>query len=504
MAQGQIQIQTQEQKQEQRLTVKMQKLLQAQLIELPLNEFIDRVNTEMNDNPALELEMPNEDAIADEAETALDMGSESHDDEDFDTSKELEERRSALDDALESIGRDDEDLPVYFGGNNSGEEKEEVVYGADISFYDRLKEQMSEFDMTEKQSAIMEYVIGSLDDDGLLRKKNDAISDELAIYHNIDATDNEIEDVISILHNFEPAGIGARDLRECLLIQIDRREQTKLTTLMRRVVTRYFDAFTKKRWDKIGASLSLTEMQSEELIRELRKLNPKPGSSLSETIGRNIQQITPDFIIDTHDDGNVTFALNIGEVPELQVSQSFIDTMKMYRDNREGMNRQMKEALLYSRNKVAAAQNFIDAMKVRRRTLITTMRAIINWQHRFFEDGDEASLRPMNLRDISEKTKLSISTISRVSNSKYAQTRWGTFPLRHFFSDGYVTDGGEELSTRSIKAALREIIADEDKKKPYNDDRLSELLAERGFPIARRTVTKYREQMGIPTSRLRK
>lgn len=243
----------------------------------------------------------------------------------------------------------------------------------------------------------------------------------------------------------DPPGIGARSLQECLLLQVKRRPDSRLKNLMLDVVERYFDEFTKKHWHRIRAALSLTEMQADVLMGELRKLNPKPGASMGETVGRNMQQITPDFIVDTHEDGSVTFSLNSGDVPELHVSQSFADTLREYQENKAGMSRQMKEALLYTKKKVEAAQGFIEAVKMRRRTLTLTMQAIIHWQHRFFEDGDEASLRPMILKDIAEKTGLDLSTISRVSNSKYAQTRWGTFPLRHFFSDSYVTESGEEL-----------------------------------------------------------
>ena len=277
-----------------------------------------------------------------------------------------------------------------------------------------------------------------------------------------------------------------------------------MKTLMARVVNDYFEAFTKKHWDKIQSALALNDEQAAALFHELRKLNPRPGASLGETVGRSLQQITPDFIVDTQDDGTVTFTLNNSEVPELKVSQSFVDSMKEYQTNKDHLSRQTKEALLYIKKKVDAAQNFIEAVKVRRQTLTMTMRAIIQLQHQFFVDGDEASLRPMILRDVAEKTGLDLSTISRVSNSKYAQTRWGTFPLRHFFSDGYVTTSGEELSTRKIKAVLRDIIDAEDKHHPLSDDQLKEALAEKGFPIARRTVAKYREQLGVPIARLRK
>ena len=504
MAQGQVQETRQEQALKQLQTISQQQLLQSQLVELPLNQFLERINTEMDDNPALEADthdhdedMAHEDYGADEDTTGAD--------EDFAASKEREDRQTALDEALSGIGRDDEDLPVYHGsGMATDEEREEIVYGDTVSFYDRLKEQMGETELTERQAEIMEYLIGSLDDDGLLRKSADSIADELAIYHGLDISTEEIDRVTAILQEFDPPGIGARTLQECLLLQIDRRDESRLKTLMRTVIGKYFDEFTKKHWDKISAALKLNDEQTEALARELRRLNPKPGAAMGETVGKNIHQITPDFVIDTQDDGTVTFTLNSGDIPELHVSQSFADMLKEYQDNKAGMSRQMKEALLYTKKKVAAAQGFIEAVKMRHRTLTLTMRAIIKWQLRFFEEGDEAALRPMILKDIAEKTGLDLSTISRVSNSKYAQTRWGTFPLRYFFSDGYVTESGEELSTREIKAALRDIIEAEDKKRPLSDDALKAELNKKGYPIARRTVAKYREQLGIPIARLRK
>lgn len=498
---GQIQEQTQQLKQGQ--SYSYQQLLQASLVELPVTQLVDRINTEMNDNPALEIAAPGDDGYQDHQDYP------DHEDntdaaDDFMAQNEREERQSALDDALSGIGRDDEELPVYQGGASVTEEREEMIYGETTSFYDLLKEQMGELDMSERERYVMEYLIGSLDDDGLLRKGLDAISDELAIYHNIDVSAKEIEKVLLLLQHFDPAGIGARSLQECLLLQIERRDTSRLTELMERVINEFFDEFTKKHWDKIQTALSLNDMQSEALFHELRKLNPRPGASLGETVGRSLQQITPDFIVETQDDGTVTFTLNNGEVPELKVSQSFADSMKEYQENKENLSRQTKEALLYIKKKVDAAQGFIEALKVRRHTLTVTMRAIIQLQHQFFVDGDEASLRPMILKDVAEKTGLDLSTISRVSNSKYAQTRWGTFPLRHFFSDGYVTESGEELSTRQIKVALRDIIEAENKKHPLSDDTLREKLTAMGYPIARRTVAKYREQLGIPIARLRK
>ena len=490
----------QEQRQEQRLTqqqkltqsVTQQQLLLAQLTELPITQLLERVNAEMDDNPALE--------ISDEDPEYTDYPENTDSNESF----EQEERQSALDAALESIGRDDEELPVYHGGMSNQEEREEIVYGQAESFYDQLKEQMGMADLTEKEQVVMEYLIGSLDDDGLLRKPLHSIADELAIYHNVDVSETVIEQVLHKLQEFDPAGIGARSLQECLSLQIQRKDPSRLKELMLLTVENYFELFTKKHWEKLQQALQLTDIQAETLIKELRKLNPKPGTAMGEVIGRSVQQITPDFIVDTQDDGTVTFTLNSGDIPELHVSQSFSDILQEYQTNKENMSRQMKEALLYTKKKVDAAQGFIEAIRVRRHTLTVTMHAIIQWQHRFFEDGDEASLRPMILKDIAEKTGLDLSTISRVSNSKYAQTRWGTFPLRYFFSDGYVTAEGEELSTREIKVALRDIIDAEDKRKPLSDDALKEELTKRGYPIARRTVAKYREQLGIPIARLRR
>lgn len=497
MAQSQIQ----EQKQEQRLlqTVSQQQLLQSHLIELPIQQFAERIETEMHDNPALESDSENPDFP-----DYSDYQESPETSDDFDAQREREERSEALDAALENIGRDDEDLPVYHGGQSSAEEREEMVYGQSLSFYDELLEQVGEMELSDQERYVLEYLIRSLDDDGFLRTPLENIADELAIYHNIDLSADQLETVLKKLQCLDPPGIGARTLQECLLLQVERKEKSVTTNQMKKILTDFFDEFTKKHWDKITQLMGVDELQAETLFRELRRLNPKPGAAMGEAMGRSMQQITPDFIVDTQDDGTVTFSLNNEDVPQLQVSQSFADLLKEYQNNKEGLSRQMKEALLYTKQKVDAAQSFIDAVKVRRRTLTLTMKTIIQLQHRFFEEGDEALLRPMILKDVAERTGLDLSTVSRVSNSKYVQTRWGIFPLKYFFSDGYVTENGEELSTREIKAALRELVDAENKRKPMSDDALSEALKEKGYPIARRTVAKYREQLGIPIARLRK
>ncbi len=473
MAQEQIQIQEQKQLQVQRLS--QQQMLQVKLLEMPLTELEESVNAELDDNPALEKGQ-------DEGELNEISDSSEANNDDFEAQQEQQERQDALDKALERMGGDDE-LPVYDGRQrHDNADYEEIVYGDTTSFIDKLNEQVGERELSERQKTILEYLIGSLDDDGLLRKELDVIADELAIYQGIDCDEKEISDTLELLQDFDPAGIGARSLQECLLLQIKRKvtegeweRDSKIYGYLKTIFTEYFDAFTKKHWDKIQAALSLSDLQIKALQAEIRKLNPKPGASMGETMGRNVQQITPDFIIDTDDNGNISFTLNHGNLPELHVSQSFNDMLAAYKDNKQGMNRQEKEALLYAKGKVEKAQGFIEAIKQRRNTLYTTMKAIIEIQKKFFQEGNEADLKPMILKDIAEKTGLDISTISRVSNIKYAQTRWGTFPLRFFFTDSYTTEDGEEMSTRKIKVALRDIINNENKQKPLSDDALAKL-----------------------------
>ncbi len=494
-------IQTQEQKQVQVQRLSQQQMLQVRLLEMPLTELEQSVTAELDDNPALEvdsLDASEHDVYQDEG--AAEEGHE----EDFEQQTEREERESALDAALENIGRDDEMPDTFSNENYPNADYEEIVYGDTTSFYDKLKEQVGEIELSPEQEEVMNYLIGSLDDDGLLRKDLDTISDELAIYHNIDMEPKAIERILLLLQTFDPAGIGARSLQECLLIQIDRKPDSNLKKMMRQVIEDYFDAFTKKHWNIIQTQLELTDEQTKALQEEIRKLNPKPGASMGETQGRNIQQITPDFIIESDEGGNVSFYLNRGTIPRLKVSASFVDMVDTYKKNKNGMSKPEKEALLYAKGKVEKAQGYIEAIKQRRHTLSTTMKAIIDIQHKFFVDGDEADLRPMILKDVADKTGLDISTISRVSNIKYVQTKWGTFPLRFFFTESYTTEDGEELSTRKIKIALKELIDQEDKKKPLSDDQLREALNKKGFPIARRTVAKYREQLGISVARLRK
>ena len=496
-------IQTQEQKQVQVQRLTQQQMLVVRLLEMPLTELEQSVAAEIDDNPALESGAQDG---ATEADAPYDGASEGDAEEDFDAATEREERESALDEALAGIGMDDE-MPEAVSpamDDRQGADYEERTYGDQVSFYDRLREQMVDVDLDPKQCEIMEYLIGSLDNDGLLRKDAGALSDELAIYHNIDAGEAEIEKVLHTLQTFDPAGIGARNLRECLLLQIRRKPKSDLRRMMDDVVTKCYDEFMNKRWDKIAAVLGYDAATVDRVHAELLKLNPKPGAALGETEGQGVQQITPDFIVDTADDGTVTFTINNGHMPELYVSDSFADMVRKYQKDKAKMNRREKEALLYAKEKVERAQGFIEAVKQRQHTLYVTMKAIIDIQKRYFQDGDEADLKPMILKDVAEKAGLDISTVSRVSNMKYAQTRWGTFRLRHFFSDSVKTGTGEEMSTRRVKAALKDIIDHEDKDHPLSDDAIKTMMTDKGYPVARRTIAKYREQMGIPVARLRK
>lgn len=501
MAQSLVQRQEQKLLQQQRLT--QQQMMVVRMLEMPLAEFEQAVKTEIDDNPALEVSTDNPDN-SDNLEYSEESEYADHSD-----SPEEQERQSELDSALERMTGDD-DMPLepenwnLKPGTSAEADYEEITYGNQISFYDTLKEQMGELELSDQQRQVMEYIIGSLDDDGLLRKSLDSITDELAIYQNIDVSEKEVEEILILLQGFDPAGIGARSLQECLLLQIDRKRGNEVRLLLRQIITDYFEELMNNRWERIAQQLKISSDMVEQLKEEIVRLNPKPGASLGETEGRNVQQITPDFIVDTAEDGTVTFTINRGRVPDLYVSQTFADMLNDYQQNRSSMNRQQKEALLYAKEKVDRARNYIEAIKQRRHTLYLTMKTIIDLQLKFFQDGDEGDIRPMVLKDVADRTGLDISTVSRVCNVKYCQTRWGTFRLRHFFNEGLRTDGGETLSTRKLKQLLKELVDKENKQQPLNDDALAAALKAQGFPVARRTVAKYREQLGIPISRMRK
>ena len=499
MAQASRQIQTQTQQQIQ--TLSPQQILAVKLLELPAVELEDRVRAELLENPALE---EGKEATAD------------NDYADDTPDTETESPEDGGDTGYDSLGDylTEDDIPDYKlqENNRSRDERpEEIPFSDSTSFYETLKEQLGEHDLSEHQRTLAEYLIGSLDDDGLLRKSLDSISDELAIYAGIETTPQELEEALHVIQSFDPPGLGAQSLQECLLIQIRRKmeQQPKgadlsLLKAEEAIVADCYEEFTRKHWDKIQQKLGIGEDLCEQAIREVCRLNPRPGASMGETIGKNMQQIVPDFLVDTYDDGTISLTLNNRNVPELRMNRDFTEMLEEHTKNRANQSKESREAMMFLKQKIDAAQGFIDAIKQRQNTLLTTMQAIIDLQRPFFQEGDESLLRPMILKDVAERTGLDISTISRVSNSKYVQTNYGIYPLKFFFNDGYTTESGEEMSVREIRRILKECIDNEDKKKPYTDDELTEILKQKGYPIARRTIAKYRQQMNIPVARLRR
>lgn len=492
MSQNSRQIQTQTQQQVQ--TLSPQQVLLVKLLELPTVELETRVRDELLDNPALEEGRESSDS------TDTDM-------EEFPTDPDADPNTNNNEDYSLGDYRTVDDIPDYKLQENNrskGETPEEIPFSDNVSFYETLKEQLDMHDLSPEEKKLGVYLIGSLDDDGILRKSTETLLDELAIYQSIYVTKEQLDHILSVIQSFDPAGIGARDLRECLLLQIKRKANTPINKIAHDIIFYHCDDFTRKNKDKIIQRMGITEEEYDAATAELVRLNPRPGSSLGETIGKNLQQIIPDFIVETEDDGNIILSLNNQNIPELRLSREFSEMLDEHTRNKSHQSKESKDAFLFLKQKVDAAQGFINAVKQRQQTLISTMQAIINLQRPFFLEGDETLLRPMILKDIAERTGLDISTISRVSNSKYVQTNYGIYSLKFFFSDGYTTENGEELSVRTIKHILEELVNDEDKDSPLTDDELADKLKEKGYPIARRTVAKYRQQLNIPIARLRR
>jgi RNA polymerase sigma-54 factor len=482
-------IQTQVQTQTQIQTLSPQQVLEARILALNTLELEEHVRSELGDNPALE------DGPADASAT----DNENEDNLQDDELQYGEDDYSGQADSRDDWNDDDDD---WYDRQQGGTPNAvaDIPLADTRSFYDILYEQLREQDLTPRQMKIALYIIGSIDNDGILDKDLQAISDDLAFYHDTDASTQEIEQVLKVIQEFDPAGIGARNLQECLLIQIRRKEDSPSKELQERIISTMFDEFTHKRWDKIALRLELTKEQTDAVIAELVKLNPRPGSSLGETVGHSRQHIVPDFLLDNYD-GDIHFTLNNGNIPQLHVSREYSDML----ENRikEGTSSQ-KAAAVYIKSKLDSARGFIQALKQREQTMTRTMQAIIDLQKPYFTDGDETLLRPMILKDVAEKTGYDISTISRVTSGKYVQTPFGTFPLKAFFTDGVKTESGQEVSVKEIHRILREVTDAEDHSNPLTDEQLSDILAERGFKVARRTVAKYREQIGIPVARMRK
>lgn len=489
MSQSSHQIQTQAQQLTQ--TLSPHQILLVKLLELPTMELEERVRAEILDNPALE---EGKDLVSQDTADDFDM--------DFN-----EENPYTNEDVILGDYRTEDDIPDYKlqeHNRSRGEVAEEIPFSDSVSFYEMLLEQLQMQQLSEEERTMAEYLIGSLDDDGLLRKGIQTLIDELAIYRGIYTDEEKVEEILSVIQEFDPAGIGARSLQECLLLQLNRRPDSPLKKIEQEIIEKYCDDFTRKNKEKIIQRMEISAEEYDEAISELTKLNPRPGSSLGDIIDKNFQQIIPDFLVETEEDGSIILTLNNGNVPELRLSREFNELLEEHTTNKANQSKESKDAFLFLKQKVDAAQGFINAIKQRQHTLVTTMQAIIDFQRPFFLEGDETLLKPMILKDIADKAKLDISTVSRVSNSKYVQTNYGIFPLRFFFSDGFTTEEGEELSIREIKQLLKEAIEHENKDNPYNDDELAEILREKGYPLARRTIAKYRQQFNIPTARLRR
>lgn len=473
---------------QQRLLQKLspQQIQVIKLLEIPTMQLEQRIKSELEENPILELI---EDENADENYSEDDSDDSSSDDE------------FSLDDYL-----NEEDIPSYrLAANNYSKDDKQVdmPYSSGVSFHDSLIEQLGLSELNEDEEQIAEYIIGNIDEDGYLRRDLLAISDDLAFHRSIDVKLEDLERYLEIIQDFDPPGIGARDLQECLLLQILRKKGKNSTCLASKILQDNFEEFTRKHYDKIIKKYDITEEELKEAIDEILKLNPKPGSSYNNPMSKSNQVIVPDFLLDNQE-GELLLSLNQKNVPDLQLSGTYIDLMKSYSGNKNLVSKDKKEAMTFMKQKLDSAKWFIDAIRQRQQTLMVTMSEIIKFQKEFFEEGDETKLRPMILKDIADITGLDISTISRVSNSKYIQTHFGIYPLKYFFSEGMQTDTGEEVSTREIKSILQECIANEDKRHPVTDEKLALILKEKSYIVARRTVAKYREQLGIPVARMRK
>lgn len=482
-----------DQKLQQKLLQKLspQQIQMIKLLEVPAMQMEERIKKELEENPALE-EGPEEDEV---------QGDED-DDEVDDEQAEREQDEFALDDYL-----NDEDIPDYrLQVNNASkddERREDIPYAAGSSFHENLIQQFNLRTDTEREDLLGEYIIGNIDDDGYLRREVENMVDDLAFLQNITTDVNELNTILRIIQDLEPAGVGARDLRECLLLQIGRKDQSvPSVTLAKTVLTDYFEEFSRRHYEKIMNRMGIGESEMKGIIDEVLKLNPKPGGTISDPYARSAQHIIPDFILEQSDSG-LELSLNNRSIPELKINRDYSEMLETYsRDKKAG--KQNRDAIMFVKQKLDAARWFIDAMRQRQNTLLLTMNAILEYQKDYFTEGDDTKLKPMIFKDVAEMTGLDISTVSRVANSKYIQTHFGIYPLKFFFSEGMQTDAGDEVSTREIKRILQECLSNEDKRKPLTDEKLTEILQEKGYQIARRTVAKYREQLNIPVARMRK
>ncbi|RCW93281.1 RNA polymerase factor sigma-54 [Winogradskyella arenosi] len=470
-----------------------QQIQLMKLIQLPTQAFEQRLKQELEENPALDTGKESE---------ALEDNFDEFDNSDT----EYEEDSDNID--AEDINIDeylsDDEVPEYRtqANNYSADDEEKTMpYAAGTSFTQHLINQLNTFRLTENQEEIAYFLVGSVDESGYIRRSLADITDDLAFTQNIYTTEEEVEEVLKVVHQLDPAGVGARNLQECLSIQLHRKEQSPDVALATTIIDKGFEQFTKKHYKKLMQKFNITEEQLKEAIEEIERLNPKPGGSYAGN-NKMVEHIVPDFAIKIVD-GELELTLNGRNAPELHVSREYNNMLKGYKATKEKSKAQ-KDAVMFIKQKLDAAKWFIEAVRQRQQTLFVTMSSIMHYQKEYFLTGDERNLRPMILKDIADEIDMDVSTISRVANSKYVDTPYGTKLIKEFFSESMTNDQGEEVSTREIKKILETVIEEESKKKPLTDEALSKILKEKGYPIARRTVAKYREQLDIPVARLRK
>ncbi len=465
-----------------------QQIQLMKLLQVPTVALEQRIKEELESNPALDEGVESE-SNNDQDEFQDDYNEENKRD-DFDLSEYIsDDEVPSYKTSIRNSGPDDDDksMPLSMGK----------------SFHEALTAQLGLIKLTEDENIVAEHLIGNLDDAGYLRREIEAIIDDLAFYQNISTSEDKLEKLLFKIQEMEPAGVGARDLRECLLIQIKRKNRSDLNVyLAEKILEKTFDEFTKKHYNKIIKRFEVTEKELRLALNEILKLNPKPGGSMNET-QRVAQTVVPDFHLNI-EEGNLILTLNSRNAPELKISRDYKELLQGYQAQKSKATKSQKDAIMFVKQKLDSAKWFIDAIKQRQSTLLNTMQAIINLQSNYFMTGDETKIKPMILKDIAEKIGMDISTVSRVANSKYIQTPYGTFLLKTFFSESMQNSDGEEVSTREIKKILQDTVDSENKKSPLTDEKLAGLLKEKGYPIARRTVAKYREQLNIAVGRLRK
>lgn len=473
-----------------------QQIQLMKLLQIPVANLEQRIKEELQENPALEEGAD----TADEDEYKADT-----DESEPDTAEDDEELTERDDDiSLDDYMSDDEvpDYKTSVSNTSPDEERRESPLSIQQNFQEQLLSQLYTLDLDDREYHIAEQLIGSFDDDGYLRRELGALTDDLMFSQNISTNKEELEKILHAIQTLDPAGIGARTLQECLLLQVERKGNKRASLITAKVIlTKFFDEFSRKHYEKIARDLEITEEDLKAAIGEILKLNPRPGNTTSQG-QRSLEHIIPDFIIQNND-GVLELALNSRNAPELKISRDYREMLDHYSKDKKNA-KVNREAINFVKQKLDAAKWFIDALRQRQHTLFDTMKAIMDYQHEYFLEGDPRKLKKMVLRDIAEKVNMDISTVSRVANSKYVQTHFGTFLLKNFFSEGLQTDSGEEVSSKEVKQILLDCIGAEDKRHPLTDDALTKILNEKGYNIARRTVAKYREMLEIPVARLRK